>query len=106
MKEIQLNDKEKSYFLHLLTKLDEICTKHNLTYFLYAGSLLGQARMGKIIPWDDDLDIAMEVNHLIKFTKIVNSNESNGLIAYARQQGALTKFYSDINYTVKHSRWI
>lgn len=43
----------------LLAEVDRVCAKHGLQYFLVFGGLLGVLRYGDIIPWDDDIDIAM-----------------------------------------------
>lgn len=45
--------------LDMLRKLDEICKKHHLRYFLFFGSLLGAVRHHGFIPWDDDMDVVM-----------------------------------------------
>ena len=45
--------------LELLKIFDKLCKKHNLTYFLDAGNLLGAYRHKGFIPWDDDMDVAM-----------------------------------------------
>lgn len=54
----------------LLDKMDTICKKHNLSYYLVFGGLLGALRYGEIIPWDDDIDIAMTRDDFEKFKKI------------------------------------
>ena len=43
----------------LLAIFDKICQKHQLTYWLDFGTLLGAVRHGGFIPWDDDMDVAM-----------------------------------------------
>lgn len=45
--------------LELLKIFDKLCKKHDLTYFLDAGNLLGAYRHKGFIPWDDDMDVAM-----------------------------------------------
>lgn len=48
--------------LAILKQFDEFCLQNNLTYFLFAGSALGQIRHQGFIPWDDDIDVAMPRN--------------------------------------------
>lgn len=43
----------------VLKRVEEICDRHGLKYFAFFGTLLGAARHGGYIPWDDDIDIAM-----------------------------------------------
>ena len=48
-------------FRDLVCVFDKIMSKHNLTYFLYGGTLIGYYRNGTVMPWDDDFDVAMDV---------------------------------------------
>lgn len=56
--------------LEMLLELDRICRKHNIIYFLSAGTVLGAVRHKGFIPWDDDLDTRMSRSEFEKFCKV------------------------------------
>lgn len=45
--------------LKLLRMIDSVLRKNGIQYFLGYGNLLGAARTGNFIPWDDDVDICL-----------------------------------------------
>lgn len=45
--------------LEMLQRFDEVCKKHDLTYWVFYGTLLGAVRHHGFVPWDDDIDLAM-----------------------------------------------
>lgn len=56
--------------LDLLKIFDEVCKKHNLTYYAEYGTLLGAARHQGFIPWDDDVDLSMPRDDYRKLMEI------------------------------------
>ena len=52
-----------------LKKLDEICRKYNLRYWIAYGSLIGTVRHKGFIPWDDDIDVQMMREDYLKLCK-------------------------------------
>lgn len=56
----------------VLAEFDRVCQKYGLHYYLICGSLLGAVRHKDLIPWDDDVDIAMprrDFDLLLKYAK-------------------------------------
>ena len=47
---------------NIFKEIIEILNKNNIEYFIIYGTLLGKCRHDSIIPWDDDLDIAFNIN--------------------------------------------
>ena len=56
--------------LELVLEIDEICKKHNITYYLTGGSVLGAVRHKGFIPWDDDVDIMMTRDAFNQFCEV------------------------------------
>ncbi len=60
----------------LLQRFKDICEEHHLTYYLWAGSMLGAVRHEGIIPWDDDIDVAMPRKDFERFKQICKASLS------------------------------
>lgn len=62
----------------LLCEIDDICRRHDITYYLYAGSVIGAVRHKGVIPWDDDIDIVMTRSNFEKFKSVVENKMPPG----------------------------
>ena len=54
--------------LNILIRLDEVCERNGLRYYLAFGTCIGALRHKGFIPWDDDIDVLMpykDAKHLI-----------------------------------------
>jgi lipopolysaccharide cholinephosphotransferase len=58
--------------LEILKAVREICIRHNITYLIDSGTLLGAVRHRGFIPWDDDVDLCFRREEFEKFKVIAN----------------------------------
>ncbi len=49
----------KAILLQTMKDFIRLCDQQHLTYTVFAGTLLGAVRHHGLIPWDDDIDVAM-----------------------------------------------
>ena len=56
--------------LDLLHKFQQVCTKHQLKWYMAYGSLLGAIRHKGFIPWDNDIDVMMPREDFRKLCEI------------------------------------
>lgn len=80
--------------LKILKYFIDVCEENNLTYFMYAGSLLGVIRHEGFIPWDDDIDVIMFREDFEKLNKIFEQNIDDEY-----------KFFNVLNEETYHYTW-
>lgn len=66
--------------IKILDEIDRICKKNNIEYFLAGGTLLGAIRHNGFIPWDDDIDIAMDQKNYNKFLQIAENELQDNFV--------------------------
>jgi lipopolysaccharide cholinephosphotransferase len=61
--------------LNILRKFHIFCEKHEIKYFIAAGSALGAKKYGGFIPWDDDVDIYITRENFEKLKPLIINND-------------------------------
>lgn len=70
--ESELNKKDiQRVEFEMLSELDQVCRENNLIYSLAYGTVLGAIRHKGFIPWDDDIDIMIEIDNYQRFCDIL-----------------------------------
>ena len=67
--------KWKRIITDVLRAFQEICSQHHLTYYAVGGTAIGAVRHHGIIPWDDDIDVAMPRPDFERFLEICRTTD-------------------------------
>lgn len=88
--------------IQLLKEIDRVCEKYNLKYYLICGALLGAVRHHDLIPWDDDVDIAMPRKDYEKLKRIAETEWNNTDFCFVKYnelgKGTFLDFFSRLLY--------
>lgn len=58
-----------SRVLAIAKEFDKICTRHQIPYYMLGGTMLGAVRHKGFIPWDDDMDFGVPIEHYSELIK-------------------------------------
>ena len=95
--------------IDILKKLLNIFEKHNITYYMLGGTLLGAVRHKGFIPWDDDMDIGLPRPDYEKFLCIAEQEIEAPLQLHTlkNKNGEYSYYYARVeNISLKVKRYI
>lgn len=76
MRKIESIEELHSITLEIAKEFHRICVENNIPYYLVYGSLLGAVRHKGYIPWDDDMDVAVEYKYYKQLQEILKKELS------------------------------
>lgn len=90
--------------LDILITVTSIADKHHIPYWLSGGTLLGAARHGGFIPWDDDIDIELLWDDYKKLLKILKKELPGTLYLQTPEDKGYRLLFSKVRdrYSVVH----
>ena len=83
----------KQVCIRMLKAFADICAKHDLKWWVDGGTLLGTVRNGRIIPWDDDVDVTMPRKDYTKLLKIAERDPQIFGTSYFFQTARTDKYF-------------
>lgn len=60
----------------ILNTLSKTAGSRGFFFMLFAGSLLGHIRHGGIMPWDDDIDLAVDIKYISVVLNVLSRNDN------------------------------
>ena len=87
----KISAEERGRLYDIMGKVGSALTREEITFWAISGSLLGAARHGGMVPWDDDLDIIIHKKDGNRFEFLAGALNAEGLQLYV---------YSDYYYKV------
>ena len=72
-------DTKKKLLIDMLKEIVNFCENNNINYFLSEGTMLGALRHKGFIPWDDDIDIMMDLDNYNNFFNNFKSEKYKAL---------------------------
>jgi len=91
--------------LEILREVDRICRKHQITYFLEAGSALGAYRCQDFLQSDYDIDIALLREEYERFIEIAPRELGSQFLLQKREKGS-QYFYPYAQVVMDHTCFV
>lgn len=91
-KEQELQQLQQALY-QTLAEVDRICKKHGIRYFVTGGTAVGAYFWGKILPWDDDVDVGMMRPDYERFAAIAQKELGDRFFLQTPDTEPHTPFY-------------
>jgi lipopolysaccharide cholinephosphotransferase len=91
-KEAELSRLQEALY-ETLGEVDRICRKHGIRYFVTGGTAIGAYFWGKILPWDDDVDVGMMRPDYERFAAIAQKEMGDRFFLQTPDTEPHTPFY-------------
>lgn len=101
--QVSLEHHEKELLLETLDVLTDALTTANVSFLMYAGTLLGSWRHHGIIPWDDEVDVMVSVQFKKNVSDLLQRLKPHYLLN--EDQGVRWKFYSSRAVPIFSKTW-
>ena len=92
------NNRIHKLCLEMLDKFISVCEKYELNWFADSGTLLGAIRKGKIIDWDDDIDIIMPRDDYNRLLAVGQKEFESPYFFQTPQTDSLFSIHAKIRY--------
>ena len=92
---------EQKFQLDILCKLDEVCRRNCLVYYLAYGTCIGAVREKGFIPWDHDIDVLMPFDDAKRLEDLQNEFGKQYIVTSYRTDanfGATSMRIEDIDH--------
>lgn len=76
-----------------LAEVKRVCDKHGIRYFVTGGTAIGAYFWGKILPWDDDVDVGMMRPDYERFAKVAQAEMGDRFFLQTPATESHTPFY-------------
>lgn len=72
MRRIETIEEVHGILLKIAKEFHSVCENNNIPYYIVYGSMLGAVRHEGFIPWDDDMDIAVEYKYYQQLVDVLS----------------------------------
>ena len=77
----------------ILAEIKRVCDKHGIRYFITGGTAIGAHFWGKILPWDDDVDVGMPRDDYERFAQVAQKEMGEDYFVQTPQTDPRVPFF-------------